>query len=257
MSNIVYNDKEKRISDFYDIESLNYSHKRYESKLQTYHQWVFRYRQDHFLKIISLIQKKFLDKKTGMSLFDIGCADGSVLRFMNKKFPGLFSKIVAVDISKGMVKMAKELTRDLVFSYYVRGEELNSKYDIVTELGVHVSDLDKELDYVNKYLDNNGYYIYAVAGKNSIHAHLKLKGKKDSDYYNDYLSYNEIEEKLKQIGEIVYKKPYGLFVPKLWSLKGLSGKLQIFVDYVFGLFTVELFHEVIYLVKKTDKQQIN
>ncbi len=238
--------------NFYDKESGQYARKRYEGSMSTYTHYVFRKRMSIFFDFISYILKNSPENKK--SLFDIGCADGIVLFQLDERFGDRISSIDAVDISEGMLNVARSKTSDKKFSFYIRGNEPQRTFDIVSELGVHVVDIGKEMEDVMSKLNKGGYFVYSTANRNSIFARLKLHGREGTEYVNDYRSLVETEKVLTTKFEIVKKVSYGLFIPKLWSIPFLARIIQPAVDFILGPFVPSLFHETLYLLRTSDKE---
>ncbi len=239
-----------RTIQFYNAESTQYSQKRYEGVTISYFQFLFKTRREIFLRMIESLAKSTSPK---ISLFDIGCADGVVLRSLDEKFPSLFSSITGVDIAPEMVVRAAKLSPKDRFSFYVRAQEPEKRYDVVTELGVHVTDLRKEIDYVTNKLVSGGYYIYVAVDKNSLHSYFKLKRKPEvQSYFKDYLSYREVEKIISEKFNIITKVPYGIFIPKLWSLPAFARVVQPIIEKICKLFAQSFYHETIYLLRKKE-----
>jgi hypothetical protein len=89
--------------------------------------------------------------------------------------------------------------------------------------------------------------VYSSAGKNSLHAKIKLTDKK---YAEDYLSYPEYEAIISKYFNVVSSEIYGLFIPKLWVFPRLARKIQPTLEIMFRRILPNLFHEKIYLLKK-------
>ncbi|MFZ2522097.1 MAG: class I SAM-dependent methyltransferase [Minisyncoccia bacterium] len=229
--------------DYYDNQSGQYSQKRYEGKTETYFQFLFKRRRQIFLGFIASLGD-FKDFR----LFEIGCADGVLIKKILQKMPNSFSKIVGIDISPKMLEKARATTADSRVSYFLRGEEdFSIKYNLVLEVGVHVSDLLTEVKFVSNKLSVGGYFIYSTAGKNSLHARIKLR---DKDYAKEYITYFKCEEILNRYFEIISSQGYGLFIPKLWAVPALARVVQPIAEALFRKILPNLFHEKIYLLRK-------
>jgi SAM-dependent methyltransferase len=226
---------------FYDSESDQYSKKRYEGLLSTYTQFLFRKRLEIFLGMFKQIagQRK-------VSLLDIGCADGIVINRIQRAFPQSTHKVVGIDISPQMIAQARESIKDPRASFYLRNEAPQEMYGVILELGVHVENLEDEIQYVKNHLVNGGYFIYSVAGRDSLHARIKLQ---NAAYVKDYRSYADAERILSEHFEIVDSQAYGFFIPKLWSIPPLARVLQPIIDSILRGITPSLFHEKIYLLR--------
>jgi SAM-dependent methyltransferase len=241
------------IVDYYNKESTQYSKKRYEGSLNTYTQYLFRKRMEIYFNYISDIKNTL---KHQIELFDIGCADGVVLFNTENKFSDFIKSFDAVDVSSSMVDIANKNKINNKFNFYLRGQEIDKKYDLVTELGVHISDPDSEYKYVKDKLNgNNSFYIFSVSSKNSLHTIFKLKNDSKAKHYTDLKTFKQTEIILSKYFKIIKKTPYGLFIPKLWSISRLGSLFQPIIDTIFSFITPSLFHETIYLVSPLDKKE--
>lgn len=226
---------------YYDAQSSHYSESRYEGKLDSYIQFVFRRRRAIFLGWMD----KLVSKAAVKTIMEIGCADGILLRNLTHKFPTAFTKLIGMDISEGMLTQARNKTKDQKITYVLRGSEALEKNDLIIELGVHIYELRKELEYVSSFLIEGGYFIYSAVSSSSIHTHLKLK-------HVDYTlpTYKETEAALSEYFEIIEMRPYGFFVPKLWAVPFIGRLFQSSIDRAMSVLTPDLFHEKIYLLRK-------
>ena len=229
--------------DFYNKESDQYSKKRYEGDLLTYFQFLFRRRRELFLSLVGSITPKL----KGADALEIGCADGVLIKKIFQKFPSTFESVVGIDISEGMLETARASTHDTRASYFLRGNEPQKTFGLVIELGVHAESFEEEMKYVSGKLSPQGYFIYSAAGRNSLHAKIKLKDKK---YAGDYLTYSGYEKIMNTYFDIISSEAYGLFVPKLWAFPWLARKLQPVLEYICKPVAPSLFHEKIYLLRK-------
>ena len=229
--------------DFYNKESSQYSKKRYEGQTVTYFQFLFKRRRELFLAFVHQIEASFKDS----TALEIGCADGVIVKKLLQKSKESFSSVTGIDVSPKMIEEARATTTDPRAHYFLRGEEPNEKYDLVIELGVHTYDFDSEMLYISNLLHSQGYFIYSLSGKDSIHAHLKLKNK---SYLKDYMKYTEYDNIITKYFDIELSEPYGLFVPKLWSIPFLARVVQPLVEMLFKNIFPNLFHEKIYLLQK-------
>jgi len=227
--------------DFYNQESTRYSSKRYPSVATNYIQYFFKKRMALVLRAL----EENLKHQSGLSLLEIGCADGVVLREISEKQNNIFAKLIGIDTSDGMISEAKVITVDDKINYFVRGEEaFANKFDVVLEVGVaNYANIDEELIYAKNNLKEDGIYILSLAGKGSING---FWGKGAG--YNNFLAYTEYEEKIKKYFEIKKIIPVGIFVPLIWRNKIIGRILQNIFEKMFLLFP-GLFHEKIYVLK--------
>ena len=243
----------KDISAYYTQESSQYSQKRYEGKLVSYPQYIFRTR-------LGIVEKIFaplvlgLKEQGGVSLFDIGCADGSVVRRLDQITQKALVQIDAVDIAPGMVEQARKQTIDTRFNYFLRGDEAqDKKYEIVTELGVYVGDLESEFEHVSNKLKSGGYFIYGVAAKYSIEARVRKLRQEGVDFLDTYPTIRHIKKVAINAGfSIESAYSYGIFVPKLWGIPAIAPFMQKIIDTCFNWIpgTRGLFHETVFVFKK-------
>jgi SAM-dependent methyltransferase len=245
-------DKKTIIADFYTKESAQYSRKRYEGELNTYTQYLFRRRMNIYFDFLRYI-KSNVNKK--ISLFDIGCADGVVLFNTENMFSSMISSYTAVDISSGMVDVANNKKPNDKFSFYLRGKEPSSNYDLVTELGVHVPDLRSEINYIKQKLNlKNSFFIFSSSSGGSLHTYFKIRNNPETSHIGELKRYKEIENILKTEFKIIKSVPYGLFIPKLWASSNIGKALQPIIDKVFSYIVPGLFHEKIYLLTPINKE---
>lgn len=241
----MYSEKvQKTVVEFYDKESEHYSRKRYEGEVLTYTQFFFRRRLDitiSFLKKVIMPDKEY-------KLLEMACADGVVLRKVETIFRNNFTDLVGMDISPEMIKQAQKLSHDSLARYFIREETPNLIFDVILGIG-YVSPviIDEEFSFAKSHLKSGGYYICSLPGKNSLQALIQLK---DKDYAKTYISYYEYEKIIKKYFDIVQSKPYGLFVPKLWSVPGIARIFQPVFETLFQHVFPNLFHERIYLLRK-------
>lgn len=229
--------------EFYDQESEQYSKKRYEGETLSYFQFLFKRRRQLFLDLISRIKAELANS----DVLEIGCADGVLIKKLFQKLPDTFRSIVGIDVSPAMLNQARQTTRDLKASYFLRGEEPEGKFNLVIELGVHPHHFEDEMIFVSEKLESRGYFIYSASGKSSLHVKIKL-GKES--YTKDYLDYSSYEKIIKKYFDIVFSEPYGLFIPKVWAIPSIARVLQPFLEIIFKNIFPDLFHEKIYLLRK-------
>ena len=230
-------------TQYYDKESSSYSHKRYDGQLLTYVQFLFRQRLSIFLDYLTTILS---DKTDNLSLIEIGCADGIIIRKVLEYFPERWERIVGLDISEEMLKEARRRTNNPLVFFQIRNGEGLRPTDIVIRLGVHTPNLEEEIEYIKKILKPGGYVFYSVGSKKSLHVRFKLK---NAPYVKDYLTYNKYDERFSKEFDLVNSKVYGFFVPKLWTFPNIARVVQPIFEFIFRHFTPELYHEKIYLLR--------
>lgn len=230
--------------EYYNKESTVYSSRRYSGLTETYVNFFFKKRLSILL---DYFRKDICDKKKKIDLLEVGCADGVLVRNLKKEFPDCFSKIVGIDIALEMIKVADRLSGDDITSFFVRGNEPRGKYDVIMAVGFLSLPMFKEdFPYIKNNLRKGGYFIWSLAGKNSLHTKIKLSGR---GYVKGFCTFKEYEEFMSMNFEIVASEPYGLFVPKLWAFPSIARVLQPIFDWMFKRFLPELFHEKLYLLK--------
>ncbi len=241
-----------RIENFYTQESVHYTAKRYDGALQTYPQYIFRRRRSIVAEIIKSILPTF--NRVDISIFDIGCADGSVIQYFDNFVDKKFAHIDAIDISEGMIAQAKSTISDSRYNFYLRGtENISRTYSIVTELGVYTPNIQEELSFMSNKLDTDGYIIYGVALRNSIEARIRRRREKNVEFLDTYLTFGQIKQACARTHlEIVSYTPYGIFIPKLWAFPKIAQHVQSCIDFCVKYipFSTNLFHEVVFVLKK-------
>lgn len=114
--------------------------------------------------------KKLLPKLENKTILDLGCGYGWHLIYAAKKNVKF---AVGIDISKKMLEVAKEKTKnlnniELILSSieklkYIKSLK-NKKFDIVlSSLALHyIKDFDKTVKDIKLYLNNNSYFLFSV-----------------------------------------------------------------------------------------------
>ncbi len=240
-------DANKEIIEFYDTESGQYSEKRYDGKTETYVQYFFKRRK----QIVLGMMGRLVRGKTGLSLLDIACADGVITREMDSRFPGSFRQLVGVDISPKMIETARSISKgNERLSFFMKDECPVNKFDIALGLGyLSAKNLEEEMAFLLGRLVDGGSYICTLSSRYSIHTRLKLQDKPYLDHYEGYDWYLGV---ICRYFDIIEEIPYGLFVPKLWSLPFIGRALQPIFDAIFRKVLSEYFHEKVYLLKRKE-----
>ena len=235
----------KRTDDYYDEEASIYSQKRYPKRAKNYIQFLFTHRRDI---VLGLVGRVIGSTAVPRSLFEMGCADGVLLRAIDERYPNAFSKMLGSDISLPMVEEGRRLTQNPAISYIVRGELASSgEYSCALEIGVAaiVLDTQGELAFLSNQLMPGGYLVCSIAGRDSIAARW---GSTAADRAL-LKPYREYEKEMKKLFEIAAMKPCGIFVPLLWRIPFLGSLLQPAFEALGGILP-ELAHERVYLLKK-------
>lgn len=233
-------------TEFYNKASGSYSAVRYPAIAGSYTQFFFKERLALVLGAIKGLTK---ETDTDLSVSEIGCADGVVLREIYNRFKSNFSYFMGIDLSPKMIEVASRENSDTDIIFKTRDEYRDTKYyDLVIEVGVinYVSDVEREMTYAHSVLKDGGHYICSFAGTDSVLHRLK-PGEKG---YNNFLSYEEYEKILKELFVIERKIPVGFFIPFLWRIPTLARIVQPIVEGILKPLTPNLFHENIYLVKR-------
>jgi len=229
---------------FYNAESSKYSKKRYPKVTLTYTQFFFKKR----LEIILRKMSPLIQNKKNISILEIGCADGIVVRNLRSFFPDTFSKLVGIDTSPGMINVAKTNEANTGINFFIRSDfESLQKFDFIFEIGViNYADLDTEIKFGAENLKNDGYFVCTVAATSSLSNIFK----RNPHEYNNFLSYGSYEKSFRKFFDIEKSFPVGLFIPFLWRMPLLAGFLQPFVEIILRPLVPNIFHEKIYILKK-------
>jgi predicted TPR repeat methyltransferase len=231
-------------TSFYDQESMQYSGKRYPKIAQSYTQFFFNRRLT--------IAKKFLQevikhKNRQLTLLELGCADGIVVREFERVFPEAFSKIIGIDVSFGMVKEARRQNISDKAEFLLRQEYLNRvPVDVINETGViNYAGFDQDIEFVEKNLNEKGWYILSIAGTDSLRN--KLKGEGD---FVDFRSFAEYEKILQVKFDLLQSQGCGVFIPHIWKVPALARVIQAAAEAIFGTILPNMCHEKVFLLRK-------
>lgn len=230
--------------NFYNQESRRYSSKRYPEETLTYVQYFFKKR---LVLVLGVLEKSFRHQ-SGLELLEIGCADGVVLREINKKLPETFAHLVGVDTAEDMISEAKLISYEDNIEYFVRGQETaEQKFACVLEIGVaNYGDIEEELIKAHQKLKNDGLFVLSLAGRNSFNAYF---GKGSG--YNNFFSYQEYEKLIVKYFVVKEIIPVGLYLPIMWRCYRLARPTQKILEKLFR-FWPNFYHEKIYVLKKKD-----
>ncbi|MFZ2167379.1 MAG: class I SAM-dependent methyltransferase [Minisyncoccia bacterium] len=234
-----------RDTAFYNEASTTYSSERYPAAPRSYRQFFFTRR----LAVLVREMKPLLTRTNApLSLLEVGCADGIVLRTLYDTFGPHFRELHGNDVSPGMIASAKHLHADTPLTFSVRTEEPEgSAYDMIIETGViNYTDPATEIGYAASALKDAGSYILSYAGKGSLWDFFK-PGRKG---YQNLLPYPEFEALIQNKFEIEKTISIGFFVPLLWRLPFLAAPVQAVVELLGSHIMPNLAHEKMYLLKK-------
>ncbi len=227
---------------FYNKESVQYFAKRYPAVATNYIQFFFKRRLGQTLSQM----RGLFGRSNGLSLLEIGCADGVVMRDIQKKLPAVFSSMTGIDTAKDMIVAATSLDNSHKMKFYIRGEEPMQTYDAVVEIGVaNYADFDTELLYARDHLKAKQVYILSIAGKGSLNARLG-----GGVGYNNFLSYSEYQNKIRAQFDIKKTIPVGLYIPFIWRVPFIARFIQPIAEIILSRIAPNLFHEKIYILKK-------
>lgn len=227
--------------NFYNKESFIYSKKRYPQKILNYTQFFFKER----LRIALMEFEKNFNNGNGLKCLEIGCADGIILREIEKEFGNNFSEMLGLDIAEKMIEKAEALNTSSKISFFIRGNEpQDKKFDVILELGViNYTDFESEMRYAKNHLNRQGLYVLSVSGNSSSHNYFLGKEERYQNF-NSYNAYEEIIKKYFLINKII---PCGFYLPILWKIPTIALFLQPILEKIFHFFP-NAFHEKIYLL---------
>jgi SAM-dependent methyltransferase len=233
----------EKIIEYYNNESELYSMKRYPEVTTSLIQFLFKKRRD----IVESMLLRITKDRTNLRLIDIACADGILTDYINKKFPSTFKVLVGSDIAPKMIEKARKTYKSDNMNFYVRDDCPTDKFDIALGLGyLSMSNYSDERIYLKSRLIPGGYYICTFVSKKSIINKIKHSGE---SYTSDYLTFKEYEDLLRKDYEIIDSMPYGLLVPKIWTIPVLARIIQPIFESIFSSLVPDLFHEKVYLLK--------
>ena len=230
---------------YYDQESSRYSQKRYPAK-------AINYVQSFYLRRLRFTLDWIAREKqgSGMSLIEIGCADGVVINKLYDVFQDRFSDVSAVDISSGMIEAARAHAKDRRITFSLRSEHsYKERYDAIIEIGViNYADAAEELAFARSKMNEHSIYICSIAGTNSLW-HKKSMRKGEDVGFNDFRSYAEYEQNIRQHFTIANVMPVGLFIPYIWHMPAVARIVQSVLETLLAPIAPMLFHEKLYLLK--------
>lgn len=235
----------KRTDEYYDEEARVYSEKRYPERIVSYPQFLFTHRRE---LVLNFLHRVIEGTDTPRSLFEMGCADGILLRSISARYPGAFSAMLGADISAPMIDAARARTTDSTIQYAMRDSVPRSgSYTCVMEIGVAAIILDtrNELAMLAGQLAPGGYALCILRGHDSI---VFLLGRGTSDR-SLFKSYKEYEQMVQEFFTIVDSRACGIYMPLLWKIPTLARLVQPLAE-IFGRIFPSLAHERLYLLRK-------
>ena len=234
-------------TQFYDTESAQYSRKRYPLVAQSYTQFFFNRR----LALTKQFVGRVLSASAGVpvTLLEVGCADGVVVRELARAFHGAFKKMVGIDISPSMIAEARRQNTDSNAEFLLR-EEYGSRppVNIVIETGViNYANFEEDLQFAFSNLQTGGYYLLSVAGTESLRNRLKHESG-----FNDFRSYRVYDRLIREKFTVLGVRGCGVFMPYLWRIPAIARLVQPMLEVALGTLVPGLCHEKLYLLKKHD-----
>lgn len=228
---------------FYNKESTQYSDKRYPRVPESYTQFFFKRR---LALTKSFLRDALLKTQEPITLLEVGCADGVVVREIEKEFPSKFKKLIGVDIAPAMIEEARKKNVFPHVEFFVRDAYRGEPVELIVEIGViNYAQFGEEMASAAQALTPGGQYVFSIAGTSSLIN--RLKPLKD---FNDFRSYGEYDRLVRETFEVLRVRGCGFFVPYLWRVPVLARIVQSVVDPVMGFLTPAWCHEKLYLVKK-------
>ena len=119
---------------------------------------------------LDLVCRK-LNLRPGMSVLDIGCGWGSLVKFVAEKY---HVKVVGITVSKEQVRLARELCKGLDIEIRLQDyRDLKEKFDRVVSVGMfeHVGykNYRKFIKIVGRCLKNEGLFLlHTIGGNRSV-----------------------------------------------------------------------------------------
>lgn len=227
-------------SNFYNAESLKYSSKRYPDKANTFTQFFFKER----LRITLSVLQQLLNGRRNVSLLEIGCADGIIIRRVWETFSNYFGRIEATDVAEEMITQATQKNTHTPIHFFRRETQLPGNNDIILEIGVlNLISVQDECKAVAEALHHFGYFICSLSGASSLQH--RLKGQDRLAHLESYQVYERI---LGEHFNLLRSEPIGFFIPWLWKIPQLGRVLQPFVEWVGKHIAPNLAHEKLYVL---------
>ena len=242
----------RKDTEFFDKESPIYSAKRYVEAPTNYTQYFFGRRLKVILDMVAEIAEESRAKvampEQKLSLLEVGCADGIIMKKIAQDFPTKFASMTGIDISPKMIDVAKRDPELAGMTFMERKDFVSpAGKDVIIEIGTaNYADIHEELSFASSNLVTNGFYILSLDGKGSIWSWL-VKGKTG---YNNFLSYKEYERLISENFEILKVAPVGLFILGIWKVPALARVIQPIKEAVNAKIFPGLFHEKVYLLRK-------
>ncbi len=230
-------------TEFYNKESSVYSEKRYPKVAVSYTQFFFKER----LRLTMNALTSFINGKKDLSLLEIGCADGIVVKDIHEAYGTHFASITATDISPGMILSAKEKFGSTGIIFKERKEYTDTVlHDIIIEIGViNYAVLQEELNYIADHIKRDGRAIISLAAQGSVWDRRRTA----DTGFNNFFTNEEYRKEITQKFNIVQEMHVGLLVPLIWRYPSFARLVMPTIEFVMRGIAPQLFHETIYVLK--------
>ena len=198
---------------------------------------IFRYKLRAWAAVSSL--KRLYGQSSGLSLLDVGCAEGRALKYINEIFPG--NDLIGVEASKELVSAGRKLYPDLnIFEGYAEDiattAGISREVDVALALAVleHVPDPLLFLKSVGKVLRDDGCLIASTPVPFWDEIAVKA-GLLDDGQHIEHLDQKRLISLFREAGFEVLK--YKRFMWGPWGVLPCLGilpsmKLTVWVDSV-------------------------
>ena len=170
---------------------------------------------EHFKKLIHILEKKKIIYKNSKVL-EIGCNDGTLLSFLEKKN----CKVLGIDPA---VKIVKKLNFKIINDLYdlKLAKKISNKYGdfdtvIANNVIANIDNLDNIFRAISLNLNNNGKFVMETFSLYGL-----LKNNLLDNIYHEHISYLSIEP-LKN-----FAKKFGLYLKSADHLKVKGGSLRL------------------------------
>ncbi len=171
--------------------------------------------KESFKFLHKIIDKKKINNKT--KILDVGCGDGNLIYFLNKKFPS--ASITGVDIDKKIVERVRRNTdkKNNIFKYDIikKNQKKIDKFDIIISAGVLAIFDNPEIFFKN---------IFKNLKKNGT---LYLFGNFTKYHYNIFIKYEDL---IKNKGK--YQSGFNVYSVEYIKNRFSKKKVKLFPFYI-------------------------